>query len=193
MKNKLKLRGKTMDKTQDKFLKLLEILNVCRQKLYATYNLFVTNLEQTKEVKAELGEKYEQLVDVYNEIKQLNTLNKPVKTRMANARKKAQTLKAEYDEQVSSVGSGMADCERCRKTYKHEVALCCDAYKQLGVGGEEKIVKGYKQQVRLTKRILEKIDLVKANFKGVKEEIKELATMFYDLFDKINEKTVVLS
>lgn len=181
-------------KTQDKFLKLLELLNGCREKLYATYNLFVTNLEQTKGIKAELGVKYEQLLDLHHELIEVGSSNKPAKTRIAKIRKNMQELKGEYDEQVLSVGSGMANCESCRKTYKHEVALCCDTYNKLKVYGvEEVVVKGYRQQVKLIKRILEKIDLIKANFKGVKEEIKELATMFYDLYDKINAQSFELA
>ena len=185
-----------MDKTkaQEKFLKLLELLNGCREKLYATYNLFVANLEQTKVTKVELGEKYEQLLDLRNEFVQLTTSNKPAKTRIAKVRKDAKSLKNAHDEQVESVGKGMADADSCRKTYKHEVALCCDTYNKLKVNGvEEHISKGYKQQVKLVKRILEKIDTVKVNFKGLKQEIKERAKMFTELFDKINEEALALN
>lgn len=181
-------------KTQDKFLKLLELLNGCREKLYATYNLFVANLEQTKETKKELGEKYEQLLDLRSEIVQLMSSGKPVKTRVAKVRKDAQTLKNEHDEQLSTVGNGMADCESCRKTYKHEVALCCDTYNKLKVAvPDESVSKGYKQQVKLIKRILEKIDTVKVSYKGVKEEIKQRAQMFVELFDKINEESLAFA
>ena len=104
--------------------------------------------------------------------------------RVAKLRKDATALKAEHDEQIAMVGDGMEDAEACRKTYKHEVALCCDTYKKLGAvevkneSGTEKTVptsieKGYKQQVKLIRRILDKIDEVKASFKNVKADIKE--------------------
>lgn len=181
-------------KTQEKFLKLLELLNGCREKIYATYNLFVANLEQTKATKTELGEKYEQLLDLRNEFVQLTTSNKPAKTRITKVRKDAKVLKGEYDEQYAGVGKGMTDAESCRKTYKHEVVLCCDTYNKLKVNGvDEAIAKGYKQQVKLIKRILEKIDTVKVGFKNLEEEIKERAKMFYELFDKINEDSLALN
>ena len=185
-----------MDKTkaQEKFLKLLELLNGCREKLYATYNLFVANLEQTKATKAELGEKYERLLDLRSEFVELVNSGKPAKTRIAKVRKNATDLKGEYDEQFAGVGKGMADADSCRKTYKHEVALCCDTYNKLKVNGvEDHIAKGYKQQVKLVKRILEKIDSVKVGYKTVKEEIKEQAKMFLDLFNKINDNELVLN
>ncbi len=183
-----------MGKTQDKFLKLLELLNGCREKLYATYNLFVANLEQTKSDKAELGTKYEQLLDLRNEVVQLTTSGKPAKMRISKVRKDATALKGEYEEKYASVGAGMADAESCRKTYKHEVALCCDTFNKLKDNGvEEHITKGYKQQVKLVKRILEKIDTVKVSYKAIKEEIKTQLKMFLDLFDKINEDAFALS
>ncbi|MBQ7797923.1 MAG: hypothetical protein IJ371_02240 [Clostridia bacterium] len=181
-------------KTQDKFLKLLELLNGCREKLYATYNLFVSNVEQTKTTKAELGEKYEQLLDLRHEFVQLTSSSKPAKIRISKVRKDSQLLKAEYDNQFATVGGGMIDCESCRKTYKHEVALCCDTYNKLKVGGvEEHIVKGYKQQVKLIKRILEKIDTAKISFKALREEIKQQKQMFDELYNKINDQVLALN
>lgn len=191
---------KTQDK-QSKFLTLLELLNGCREKLYATYNLFVTNVEQTKTIKEFLGLKYEQLLDMRNEFVQLSNSNKPAKMRISKLRKDATALKTEHDEQVAMVGDGMADAEACRKTYKHEVALCCDTYKKLSVAKEgateeqkvgASIEKGYRQQVKLIKRILEKIDTVKLNFKDVKEQIKERVKLFNELFDQLNEQTLSL-
>ena len=73
--------------------------------------------------------------------------------------------------------------------------MCCDTYKQLKVrlGEDASIEKGYKQQVKLIKRVLEKIDTVKVGYKGVKEEIKQQAKMFLELFNKINEDELVLN
>ena len=182
-------------KAQEKFLKILELLNGCREKLFATYNLFVANLEQTKATKQELGEKYEKLLDLREEYVQLTTSGKPAKMRIAKVRKEAKELKDEHDIQVASTETIMDDAKACRKAYKQEVIMCCDTYKQLKtkLGEDNAIDKGYKQQVKLVKRILEKIDNVKVSFKGVKEEIKEQAKMFLELFNKIYEGELVLN
>lgn len=183
-----------MGKAQEKFLKLLELLNGCREKLFATYNLFVANLEQTKLAKVELGERYEQLLDLKNDLKQLEMSGRPTKTKTAKLKKDAQEIKLECDEQIENIGSGMSDCETCRKTYKHEVALCCDTYNKLKVNGvEDHIVKGYRQQVKLIKRILEKIDTVKESFKSLKSEIKEKKKLFDDLYNKLYEQALSLA
>ena len=182
-------------KTQEKFLKLLELLNRCRVKVSATYDLFVANLEQTKQVKTELGEQYEQLLDLRNEFVQLTNSNKPAKMRIAKVRKDAETLKAEHDEKVTSVNGIMDDANACRKAYKQETAMCCDTYKQLKekLGASDQINNGYKQQVKLIKRILEKIDVVKEKYKGVKDDIKQRVKMFEELFEKINEEALAFA
>ena len=185
-----------MEKTQgqEKYLKILELLNGCREKLFATYNLFVANLETAKQTKTELGEMYEQLLDLRGEYVQLTTSGKPAKMRVNKVRKDAETLKAEHDEKVSGVDTIMDDANACRKAYKQEVIMCCDTYKKLkekGIEGSQD--KGYKQQVKLVKRILEKIDTVKVSYKGVKEEIKLQAQMFLELFNKINTDELVLN
>ena len=186
-----------MDKTtaQEKYFKILELLNGCREKMFATFNLFVANLEQGKQVKAELGGMYEQLLDLKGEYVQLISSNKPAKMRIGKIRKDATALKQEHDEKVSGVDHLMDDANACRKSYGQEVMMCCDTYKQLKLKlGEDKAIdNGYKQQVKLIKRILEKIDTVKIGFKGVKEEIKEQAKMFLELFNKINEEELVLN
>ena len=186
-----------MDKTkaQEKYLKILELLNGCREKIFATYNLFVANLDQTKQIKADLGVKYEQLLDLRNEYVQLISSNKPAKMRISKIRKDATAIKGEHDEQVKSVDGIMDDANACRKSYKQETVMCCDTYKQLKVklGEDASVEKGYKQQVKLIKRILEKIDTVKVGYKGVKEEINQQAKMFLELFNKINEDELVLN
>lgn len=178
-----------MGKTQDKFLKLLDLLNGCREKLYATYNLFVSNLEQSKSVKTELGLKYEQLLDLHSDFVQLSNSSKPAKTRIATIKRDSQQLKAEYDAQYNGIGDGMVSAEKCRKTYKHEVSLCCQTYGKLKeVGDASMIEKGYKQQVRLIRRILDKMEQIKVNFKGLKEEIKQQKQMFDELYGRFNNQ-----
>ena len=185
-----------MEKTQgqEKYLKILELLNGCREKLFATYNLFVANLGNTKQVKAELSEMYEQLLDLQSEMVQATSSNKPAKVRIAKICNDAKNLKAEYDIKVASTNTVMDEANTCRKAYKQEIVMCCETYKTLKERGVEgSLDKGYNQQVKLVKRILEKIDVVKANYKGVKEEIKIQAQMFVELFNKINNAELVLA
>lgn len=188
---------KTQDK-QTKLLTILELLNGVREKLYATYNLFVANVEQTKTINEFVGLKYEQLLDKRNEFVQLSSSNKPAKMRVAKLRKEATALKQEHDDQVAMVGDGMADAEACRKTYVYEAKLCSNAHNEVSVANPEEAVpasieKGYKQQVKLIKRILEKISVAKVSFKELKEEIKERVKLFNELFDQLEEQTLALS
>ena len=180
-----------MDKTQEKFFKLLKLLDDCRNKLRATYNLFISCLDQTKSIKAELGGMYEQMLDYRDEVAQIEALKKPAKTKLTKLANESNKLKATYEEQFEVVGHCMDDCESCRKTYKHEVSLCCQTYNKLkGEGISASIIKGYKQQVKLIRAILDRIDDIKDNYKALKEEIKQEKVMFDKLYTDINKKII---
>jgi len=180
-----------MDKTQEKFFKLLKLLDDCRNKLRATYNLFISCLEQTKSIKAELGGMYEQMLDYKDELAQIEASKKPAKTKLSRLATDCNKLHTSYEEQLEVVSHCMDDCESCRKTYKHEVSLCCQTYNVLKHEGiASSIVKGYKQQVKLIRAILDKIDDIKDNYKALKAEIKQEKQMFDKLYDDINKKII---
>ena len=186
-----------MEKTQgqEKYFKVLELLSGCREKLFATYELFVANLEQTKQIKTALGEIYERLLDLHSEYVQLTSSGKPAKMRIAKLCNDAKELNSTHYENVDTANNIMSGANACCYAYKKEISMCCKAFKQLmeKIGNAEVVKKGYRQQVKLVKRILEKIDIVKVDYKTVKEEIKEQTKMFLELFEKINQKELVLN
>lgn len=178
-----------MDKNQEKFFKLLKLLDDCRNKLRATYNLFISCLEQTKSIKVEVGSLYTQLLDCQDEVLQLQSSKKPVKTRLTKCVNAINELKTHYEELINQVDHCMDDCENCRKTYKHEVNLCCQTYKALKYDGiSASIIKGYKQQVKLIRAILNKIDEIKGHYKNLKMEIKQEKEIFMQTYKSIEEK-----
>lgn len=179
-----------MDKKQEKFFKLLKLLDDCRQKLYATYNLFVSCLAQSKQQRAELGAMYEQLLAYNDELVLLEKSGKKVsKVRLNKYAKEVAELVASYAEQVKHINTIMDDCERCRKTYKGEVALCCKTYKMLKPDDvSSSIQKGYRQQVKLCRAILDKTEEVKASYKKIKQEVKDEQILFDKLASSITEK-----
>ena len=178
-----------MDKTQEKFLKLLKLLDDCRNKLHATYNLFMSCLGQTKEIKMQLGCKYEQMIDYRDEIAIMLSSNKQAKFRTGKISTDSERLKKEYEEQIDFVEHIMDDCESCRKEYKHEVNLCCQTYNLLKNDDvSASIVKGYKQQVKLIRAILDKIENIKNDYNQLKNDIKQEKQMFDKLYDDILKK-----
>ena len=180
-----------MDKTQEKFFKLLKLLDDCRNKLRATYNLFVACLEQTKANKAQLGAMYEQMLDYKDEIALIGASKRPAKTKLTRISSDCNKLHDSYEELIEQVNHCMDDCESCRKTYKHEVSLCCQTYNTLKHEGlAASIIKGYKQQVKLIRAILDKIDDIKCDYKQLKADIKEDKQMFDKVYTDINKKII---
>lgn len=183
-----------MDKKQEKFFTLLKLLDDCRQKLYATYNLFVSCLAQTKQKRCELGEMYEQMLAYRDDLAMFEKSGKKIsKAKLTKYSNDADDLKKSYAELVEQISHIMDDCERCRKTYKGEVALCCKTYKMLKPDDMPSTIhKGYRQQVKLTRAILDKTEEVKQAYKNVKEEVKAEYVLFNQLVASINEKITKL-
>ena len=153
-----------MDKTQSKFLTILKLMDDCRSKLYATLNLFVTKYEEAKISRTELREIYEKLLEYRDEIMALISSGKG-KARIGIIKQSCATEQARHNEITEQINTGIDDPEKCRKTYKHEVKLCCDTYNALKQDElPASITKGYKQQVKLIRAILDKIEVVKAKY-----------------------------
>lgn len=175
-----------MDKTQSKFLTILKLMDDCRSKLYATLNLFVTKYEEAKISRTELREIYEKLLEYRDEIIALVASGKG-KARISGIKQSCATEQARHHEITNNINTGIDDPEKCRKTYKHEVKLCCDTYNALKQGElPASITKGYKQQVKLIRAILDKIEVVKEKYAVLKQGVKEENAMFEQLYSTIN-------
>ena len=179
---------------RQKYLTVIKYMDEIRIKLFATYELFVAQLEQSKTIKADLGAKYEQLLDLHSEYVQIANEGKPARVRVNKIRKDAKLLKEEHDEQVKTVKTIMDKPQDWCDSYIQGISSCCKTYDKLKAkhGQEASVKGGYIQQGNLVKRILEKIKEVKLKYKGVREDVKIQAKMFQELFTKINEEELVL-
>lgn len=176
-----------MDKTQSKFLTILQLMDNCRNKLYATYNLFVSKFEEAKISRAELHEIYEKLLEYRDEVKEITALGKG-KNRLSKIKQESTSLKGRHYELVDKIDNGTKDCEECRKTYKHEVSLCCQTYNALKQDElPASITKGYRQQVKLIRKILDEIDGVKEKYSKFKQKVNDENAMFEQLYSAIDK------
>lgn len=180
-----------MGKTEDKFFKLLKLVDDCREKLHATYNLYSARLIECKtELKEELSDLYSQLLDVREE---LLSAKKVVKSRQSKIKSSADDLYASHNKVVDRVEHCMDECNMCKKTYTHEAKLCFDTYKKLDTDDLSiRIKKGFVQQMKFIKAILGKIDIVKNEYLEVKAGIKNESKMFVEEYNKIDKKVVEL-
>ena len=171
-----------MGNTQEKFLKVLKFLGDCREKLHATYNLYVARLTECKEdIREELHELYSQLLDLRE---QLLSANKLGKYRQNSLLASADELHKGRSKLENRVDTCMDDCDTCKKSYAHEATLCCDTYKKLNGDVNDK---GYRQQVKLVRAILDKIKVVKAEYELVKKERKSECSVFDEVYNSIKK------
>lgn len=170
-----------MGKTEEKFLVLLNLLNNCRDKLYSLYNLFYANLKKAKGDSAEMAKLYDDVMSCHDELKviDLQKDKKSPKLIVKNIVTRLNNNKQEFLEFYSQFKNALKDCMPLREEYKKEVVMCCDTYKKMKKGDEmDSFEKGYRQQVKLIKAILDKIKTCIIEYKNEDTVVENRKSLF---------------
>ena len=81
----------------------------------------------------------------------------------------------------------LKDCGSLKTEYKHEVSELCKEFKSnINDETDPLIIKGYKQQVRVIKAILEKIELMVSDYNVKRNKVENDNVRFVELFDTVN-------
>ncbi|MBQ8431065.1 MAG: hypothetical protein IJX26_03930 [Clostridia bacterium] len=132
-----------MEKAKEKSINLLKLLNNCKDKLHALYNLCVTNVLTAKTSNEELDKIYDEASTKQADLKGIMTalvtshkdnraqngkasqgVVKQIKASLSNLEIRFYEL---YDSIVND--RSMEDSKALYKQYKGEVSSCCEAYK----------------------------------------------------------------
>jgi len=179
---------------------IIKQLNDNRSKLSALYSLYNSSLLVAENNRTELGVYYEQMIDLKNEI---NTIS----LALANAKKaeRAETLSrnrskikrlnleaaqanSSFNESTKKYRIALKDCGSLKTEYKHTVKELCDEFRSL-MGKQEvdvTILKGYRQQVKIIKAILDKIELLISDYNVKKNKVEEDNTRFVALYESVS-------
>lgn len=179
---------------------IIKQLNDNRSKLSALYSLYNSSLLVAENNRAELGVYYEQMIDLKNE---LNTIS----LALANAKKaeRAETLQrnrskikrldmevsqanSNFNESTKNYRIALKDCGSLKTEYKHAVKELCAEFKSL-IENEEidvSVLKGYRQQVKIIKAILDKIELLISDYNVKKNKVEEDNSRFVALYESVN-------
>lgn len=163
----------TLNSQEKKLYAVLELLNTCREKIKALFYLFNTQVLNANADSQELSSCLDAMIEKHNDLKGIASVlpktqkadrekvakaSKPI---VKNTQNSVGDLKKSFAEHYASFKGALNDAMTLRATYKAEVVSCCDAFKKFlaskSVEGSEKIVKGYRQQVKLIKAVLDKI------------------------------------
>lgn len=184
---------------ENKLLDIIRQLNDNRSKLSALFSLYNSSLLVAEESRAELTNYYEQMIDLKNDVNSLSiAISKASKGERAdiyNKNKfKIKTLNNEINLVNNNFNDGckkykiaLQECGGLKSEYKHTISELCKEFK--AIANEEtdaSIIKGYKQQVKIIKVILEKIEILIADYNVKKNKVESDNVKFGQLYSSVN-------
>ena len=93
-----------------------------------------------------------------------------------------------FDASTKNYRIALKDCGSLKTEYKHAVKDLCAEFKSLMEGEEVdvSILKGYRQQVKIIKAILDKIELLISDYNVKKNKVEEDNARFTALYESVN-------
>ncbi len=191
------METKEISSQEKKLLAVLELLNTCREKNKALCNLFNTQVLKAKNDSQNMSYCLDAVIEKHNDLKgvasvlpkkakgerdQLIKASKPI---VKDAQKSLDEIKNDFNDSYTSFKQALDEPMEWRKSYKEEIKACCDAFKKfLGDkmnDGINKLVKGYRQQVKMIKAILDKIKSLIEVYKQEETKVDEIKKQFDEI------------
>ncbi len=191
---------------ENKQLEIIRELNDNRSKLSALFSLYNSSLVVAETNRNELTNYYEQMIDLKNDVNSLACLisaaKKSERAEIYNKNKaKIKTITGEINSVNSNFTDGckkyriaLQECGTLKSEYKHTVSeLCKDFKATVTKDTDTSILKGYKQQVKIIKVILEKIEMLISDYNVKKNKVEDDSVKFGMLYESVNSLLTQLS
>ena len=190
---------------ENRLLEIIKELNDNRSKLSALYSLYNSSLLAAEESRAELSGYYDQMIDFKNDLNALSSLIASVKKserateynrnkfKIKNIVLEVKVVGESFKDNCNKYSIALKECGALKSEYKHTVSELCKEFKALvDENTEVSIVKGYKQQVKLIKIILEKIEQLISEYNVKKNKVEKDNEKFGQLYESVNSLVVQL-
>ena len=188
------------NKEQLKISEILKKINNSREQLSALYNLYNASILVAQEEKSSIGSNYEQMVDCKNDLTDISTaiLNTEKKERSFVVTKnmgkikriggEMKEIKTSFDTSFSKFKMALKECGSLKTEYKKGINDLCKEFKVLiGENPDPMYVKGYNQQLKIIKTILNKIELLISNYNVNKNEVESGKERFDNLYSSAED------
>ena len=183
----------------ERLYEIIKLLNDNRSKLSALYSLYNSSLLVAENNRAELGVYYEQMLDLKNELNSISlTMANAKKNERAEILSRNRSKIKRLDMEVNQANSNFAqstknyrialrDCGSLKTEYKHAVKELCAEFKSLMTENTDvSVSKGYRQQIKIIKAILDKIELLISDYNVKKNKVEEDNVRFTALVESVN-------
>ena len=184
---------------ENKLIEIIRQLNDNRSKLSALYSLYNSSMLVAEQNRTELSNYYEQMIDLKNDVNSLSVMIASVKkgeraTLYNKNKSKIKHLGSEinlinnyFNDGCKKYKIALKECGNLKSEYKHTVSELCKEFKTLvNEDTDTSIIKGYKQQVKVIKAILEKIEFLIADYNVKKNKVEDDNVKFGQLYASVN-------
>lgn len=188
---------------------IIKLLNDNRNKLSALYSLYNSSLIVAEEERQTLPTYFEQLLDLKNDANMLSTeifnakkterksFVAKNKTRINKMTQDVADCSKNFNNGCNNYRIALKDCGSLKTEYKHAVSELCKEFKSVveqNPDTEPLLIKGYKQQVKIIKAILDKVELLISDYnvkrnkmESDKDKFVELCSSVSSLIEKLKE------
>ncbi len=178
---------------------ILRELNDNRNKLSALFSLYNNSLLVAEDNRSQLGGYYEQMIDFKNDLhiisnevskvkksERANTLTAH-KTKIKRINNDVESVHNEFNSSCNNYKIALNNCGSLKTEYKHEVSELCKKFKSLITDDTPAItIKGYKQQVKIIRTILDKIELLIADYNIKRNKMEQDKMCFQELYNSVS-------
>ncbi len=184
---------------ENRLLEIIKQLNDYRSKLSALYSLYNSSLLTAEESRIELSGFYEQMIDFKNDLNSLSTMIASVKkaervstynqnkSRIKRIVLEVGTINDSFNDNCQKYRIALKECGSLKTEYKHNVSELCKEFKaSVDENTDTSIIKGYKQQVKIIKAILDKIELLISDYNVKKNNVENDSKNFGQLYESVN-------
>lgn len=186
-------------------LNIIKQLGDNRSKLSALFSLYNTNLLMAEQNRGELSIYYEQMIDFKNDLSNITTqiakASKDTREQEANKNKakvnridkESVKVKNNFSELTVKYRSALQECGSLKTEYKHNISELCKQFKScIDADTPETIIKGYKNQVKVLKLILDKIEQLVADYNVKRNKVEKDSDSFNELYSSVHALVVRL-
>ena len=184
---------------ENKLIEIISELNANRSKLSALFSLYNSSLLVAETERAELSNYYEQMIDLKNDLNSISillgntkktdreaTYNKN-KSKIKHLNNEANLVNEYFEDGCKKYRIALKECGSLKSEYKHKISELCKEFKALvDENTDPSLLKGYKQQVKVIKAILEKIEVLISDYNIKKNKVEDDNVRFSELYGSVN-------
>ena len=176
-----------------------------RSKLSALFSLYNTSLITAEASRGELTVFYEQMIDFKNDLSNIaSTIVKAGKgardvevsksqIKINKIEKESNKIRRDFADLTNKYRSALQECGSLKTEYKHEISELCKEFKSsLNEETPSSVVKSYKQQVKVLKSILDRIEQLVADYNVKRNKVEKDNESFNELYSNVHALVIRL-